>query len=514
MSGSGFGAKVAGGAAWSYAAHAIGRAAVLAGLAATAHVLTPREFGVFAMAMVAVNLLDVVKDFGLRPALVYLLGTDESWDVVDTAFVASLAMGAALAALMLALAGPTGAFYGDATVADLMQLLSVCFVAGSVHAVPDALLRHRLDFRRRFWPEVAAPLARYGVAIGLALAGYGAWSLAIGQVAGAVVPATLAVALVGWRPAWRFRPGVALKLVRFGGQLSVVDVLAALLYNLDYLLVGAFLGSTALGVYTVAYKLPEAALAGTAYVFSTVLLPAYVGLGDDRAQLRAAFVRAFHALGLLLVPAAVGLAVLAPVLVPALFGEQWAAAAPVVQLLAVASLLHAMVFTAGSVLVALGRPRAVILAQLASAAVLLPSLYLAAQASILAVGAVHILGAVVFGGAKLALVCRALALDWRDLAKVATPTVAAASVMGAALEAVRVLGSDRDDLAVAAVGVATAVVVYGAAISVLEASTVRQLTRAIVAGRGAPARHGAGAPAPSDHPPAARPEPSVAGRGR
>ena len=119
MTGSGFGARVAGGAAWSYAAHAIGRAAVLAGLAATAHVLTPHEFGVFAMAMVAVNLLDVVKDFGLRPALVYLLGTDESGDVVDTAFVASLALGAALTSLMLALAGPTGAFYGDATVTDL-----------------------------------------------------------------------------------------------------------------------------------------------------------------------------------------------------------------------------------------------------------------------------------------------------------------------------------------------------------------------------------------------------------
>jgi PST family polysaccharide transporter len=273
----------------------------------------------------------------------------------------------------------------------------------------------------------------------------------------------------------RFSVASARQLARFASQLSLIDVLAALIYNLDYLLVGYFLGSTALGLYSLAYKLPEAALIGTAYVFSTVLLPTYVRLSGDLAQLRAGFLRAFHYIGLVLAPVAAGISVLAPVLVPLLFGDEWRDAVPVVQLLAISAFVQGMLFTVGSVLVAAGRPRAVIGAQLASAATIIPGLYLAAQVSIVAVATVHIVGAVVFGVVKLALASRALALDWRELVRAVVPTGLAVGVMVLGIQAMWTLAAAWPDLVVAVVCVASGMFVYGAMVAVLLGGTVREI---------------------------------------
>jgi PST family polysaccharide transporter len=475
------GARVASATFWSYAAYAVGRGSGLVGLALVARLLSPHEFGIFAMAMVAINLLEVVKDFGLRPAVIYLLGTDEPGPVLDTAFYLSVGSGAALSALVLVLAVPAGAFFGDVAVTGLMQIIALYFTIAGIHAIPDAILRHRLDFRRRFWVEVSSPVARFGLAALFAVLGFGAWSLAIGQVAGIVAAATLAVVLAGWLPKLRFSKDSARKLARFASQLSLIDVLAAVIYNLDYLMVGYFLGSTALGLYSLAYKLPEAVLIGSAYVFSTVLLPTYVRLSNDLAELRAGFLRAFHYTGLGLAPAATGIAILAPLLVPLLFGDEWTDSVPAVRLLAVSAFLQGMLFTVGSVLVAAGRPRAVIVAQLASALTIVPGLYVAAQYSIVAVAVVHIAGALVFGVVKLALVCRALTLDWRQLVRAVAPTGLATAVMAFAIQGAWALTADWPDLMVTGVCVTTGAIVYGVMSAMLLGGTVRDLRQAAVA---------------------------------
>jgi lipopolysaccharide exporter len=475
------GARVANATLWSYAAHAVGRGSVLVGLAVVARLLSPHEVGVFGMAMVAVNLLEVVKDFGMRPAVIYLLGVDEPGPVLDTAFYLNVGTGAVLTALILVLAGPAGGFFGDAAVTGLMQIISLYFVIAGVHAIPDAILQHRLDFRRRFWVEVSSPVARHGLAATLAVAGFGAWSLAIGQVAGIIAATLLAVGLAGWRPGLRFSMASARKLARFAGQLSLVQVLAAMIYNLDYLMVGYFLGSTALGLYSLAYKLPEAALIGTAYVFSTVLLPTYVQLSGDLAQLRAGFLRAFHYIGLALAPVAAGIAVLAPVLVPLLFGDKWRDAVPVVQLLAISAFIQGMLFPVGSVLVAAGRPRAVIVAQLAAAATIIPGLYFAAQFSLVAVATVHIAGAVIFAVVKLVLASRALALDWRELVRAMVPTGFAVGAMATGIETVRTLVADWPELVALIVCVLVGVIVYGVMLVVLVSGTVREARQAVAA---------------------------------
>ncbi len=475
MEGSRLDARIAGVAFWSYAAHVAGRVIAFVGLAILARLLTPHDFGLFAMAMVAVSFFEVSRDFGLRRALIYFGRSDESEAVFDTGFGLTVAAGAILNGFMLLLAPLAGAFYGNAEVTTLMLVLSLYFLISGVGMVPDAILTQRLDFGQRFWPETGAPLARYAVAIILAVKGFGAWSLVGGQLVGITLGVVLSIVLSRWSPSFHFRAITARKLLRYASQISAVELLAALILNLDYLLIGRFLGSSELGIYTLAFKLPETAIVALANVSSTLLLPAYVQLKADQARLRAGFLQALHYLALILAPAGAGICVLAPVLVPLLFGDQWVAAVPVLQLLAVSSSVYGILFSTGPAFVAAGRPRLIFAAQTVWATILIPCLYVAAQWNIIVVAAVHVAGILVYAAVTLALISRLLAVDLRDLLDSVWPSLLATGLMVLALLALLPLLGGVSSAVLAVAGVVVGAGVYGAAVWVLDARAVRQL---------------------------------------
>lgn len=465
--------RIAGGVLWSHAAQAVGLLIVFAGLTALARVLTPHDFGLFAMAMTAVTFFEVMRDFGLRPALLYFGRDDGAEPVFDTGFVLAVGVGMALTTVLLLLAPLAGVFYDSPEVTTLMEALSVYFLIAGIGEVFDIVLRWRLDFRRRFWPEAGAPFARYSTAIILALQGYGVWSLVGGQLVGIALAVSLSVLLSGWRPGLRFRSATARKLLGYGWKMSAVQLLSGVILNLDYVLVGRFLGSSELGVYTLAFKLPDMAIVAMAYAFSNLLLPAYARVGDDPAKFRVSFLHALHYLTLTLGPVAAGLAVLAPLLVPWLFGDQWAAAIPVLQLLAIASFFRGVVFSAGAAFLAAGRPDLLLLAQAIWATVLSGGFYAAAQVDIIAVAAIQIPAVLIDVGVKFALACRLLALDWRDLLRTILPPSLAIVPMVLALVALLNLLAGLPPGFVVMAGVAIGATVYGLAVYILDPSAVQ-----------------------------------------
>jgi PST family polysaccharide transporter len=433
MSATSLGGQVARGAFWSYAAYGAGRGVTFVGLATLARLLGPDEFGLFGMAMVLVNLLEVSRDLGLQRALVFLGCAGDAERVRRTGLVLTVGVGLGLGGLVLLAAPLIGHFFGLTEVASLMRPLAVYFVIAGLGTVPDAILLQRLDFRRRFWPELGAPLVRYGVAIGLALGGSGAWALVAGQIAGVVTSVVLSVALCGWWPRVGFDRAIARSLLRFSWQASAVEITAAVLLNLDYLLVGRFLGSAALGLYTLAFRLPDTTLVAIANVSGRLFMPAFVRVKDDPVHLRESFVQALYYLAIVVIPAAAGLWVLAPLLVPLLFGPQWAESVPATRLLVLSSAVLAMLMPVGSLFLAVGRPRLILAAQAVYAAVLLPGLALGAQIDITMAALAHLIGALAYAAAKLTIACRVLGVDWRNMASATLPSVGAASLMALVL---------------------------------------------------------------------------------
>src|SRR5262245_6280136 len=258
--------RAASGAVWTYASYASGRLLVFAGLAVVARLLRPEDFGLFGMAAIGINLLEGTYDFGLRRGLIYFGGADRMPGLHHTGFALALGLGTAISGVLFALAPVAAAFFGDPRVTDLMHVLSVYFGIACLGVVPDALLQQRLAFDRRFWPSVAAPAGRYLIAIPLAAAGFGPWSLVWGQLIGVSLEVVLLFVLARWRPRVGWSRAAAGGLLNYSSQVSVLEWLAAIALNIDNLLVGHFLGGAMLGLYVLAFKLPDATIGAAGYV--------------------------------------------------------------------------------------------------------------------------------------------------------------------------------------------------------------------------------------------------------
>jgi glycosyltransferase involved in cell wall biosynthesis/O-antigen/teichoic acid export membrane protein len=468
------GARTASGAVWTYAAYASGRVLVFVGLAVVARLLRPEDVGLFGMAAVGISLLEGTYDFGLRRGLVYL-GGHRIPALLRTGFALALGLGLAISGLLFVLAPLAAMFFGDPRVMNLMQPLSLYFGIACLGVVPDALLQQRLAFDRRFWPSVAAPAGRYLIAIPLAAAGFGAWSLVWGQLIGVSLEVVLLFALSHWRPHLGWSRAAARRLIAYSSQVSVLEWLAALGLNLDYVLVGHFLGGAVLGLYVLAFKLPDTTIGAAGYVGSRVLLPAFVELGEHDLSVGNGLLQALRLMTLILVPLTAGLILLAPQIVLVAFGEQWTRVVPVVRLLAVSACLSGLLQSVGAALLAAGQPRKIIVAQAAWLAVLVPALYFAAQVSIVAVAAAHVIGMLVFASVKVALVPSALRVHALALGRAMAPSLCATAAMVLILVPFLRVAERLSPLCLLAAGFVLGTATYAAAVWIFDRSLIRQL---------------------------------------
>ena len=252
-----------------------------------------------------------------------------------------------------------------------------------------------------------------------------------------------------------------------------MEWIAAIALNLDYVLVGHFLGGASLGLYALAFKLPDTTLGAAGFVGSRVLLPAFMSL--DRQRLGIAVLQALRWLTMLLAPAGAGLFVLAPVVVPLVFGEMWSEAVPVVQLLALSSCLNGLLQTVGAGFVAAGQPRKIIAAQVVWLALLVPSLYVTAQISIVAVACAHVLGMFVFGGVKLAFARSTLGLGALQVGRAAAPGLLATGAMVLVLVPMLRSAAPLPPLEVAAMGIGLGIATYVMALRILDPRAMHQV---------------------------------------
>lgn len=341
------------GTLWNYATYYSGRLLVFLSTIILARLLTEEDFGVAAYALVAISFLDVMNDFGIGPALIF---HHEKPETADTAFWLGLAIGFGLFVVSWFGAVLVGDFFHDPRAVPITRVLALTFPISAFGNVHDALLRKRLHFKKRFIPDLAQAIGKGIISIVLALLGFGAWSLVLGQLAGKFVTVIAYWIVLPWRPAFRFVRQEARALLSFGMNIVWVNLLGILLLNIDYLFVGRFLGAAALGVYTLAFRIPDLVIMQFCNVIAQVVFPVFARMRDDAAALRRGFITTTSYVALITVPLGLGIALCAQPFVLAFFTDRWVDAIPVMRAIAIYALLLSLTYNAGDVYKAQGHP--------------------------------------------------------------------------------------------------------------------------------------------------------------
>ncbi len=296
------------GMAWAYGSYVGGRILVLISTAVLARLLTPEDFGLVALAITLMAFLDGVVDLGFSTALV-IQREDELEDWAETVFVGSVAIGFVLTCVVVALSPLGASFFGAPELVGIASALGCNFFLRTLGSTHYAIAQKRMDFRARTSAESADVLIRGLVGIGLAVAGFGAWSLVIGYLVGTVAMNVTLWRMVPWRPRLRPQRAHLRELSGFGGTISAVSVAATFIAHVDYLFVGRVLGASALGLYTLGFRLPELIVLNISLVASQVLFPAFSSMAPE--DLGRAFRISLRYTLMLSLPLAVGLIVLA-----------------------------------------------------------------------------------------------------------------------------------------------------------------------------------------------------------
>lgn len=331
---------VVGGMIWKMTSQVVGQFGRMIVAVLLARLLAPRDFGLANMVLVFSSLVLVFSDLALGAAIVQRKMLSE----LDraTAFWTSIGAGTVFMLLLMALSGPIAAFYGEDEVQPLLLVLSTTFLISSIATTHEALLVREMEFRAVELRTMIGMLCGAAAGVVVALQGGGPWAIIAQQVTTAVVTTTLLVIRSPWRAGLAFSRASLRDMGGFSGFVLGHRLLYYVHRNADNLLIGRFVGAAALGAYALAYNVILIPFSRLATPVQQVLFPAFSRLQDQPERIAALWIRTTRLVGALSIPALCGLVVVAPDLVPVVFGDKWDAVVPLIQVLAWVGLLQSL----------------------------------------------------------------------------------------------------------------------------------------------------------------------------
>lgn len=345
--------RVEGGLRWSVVRQITTLLIGTVGVLAYTRFLQPEDLGAVAIASLVYSGLLLLVQVPIRDAVVYFQDEEEAHG--SAAFWLLLIFSALAVALVMVVAVPLGQFYQSAEAAALTRAIAVAFFLDAMAVVPAALLLKHFRFALHEVLQTVYAVVLLVGWVGLAAMGWGAWSLVLPQIAGALFWAAAVWMAAGFRP--RLRPGRRSyrNIMRFSRNLIGSNLAIYLRANVDQAAVGT-LGESALGWYSFGESQSAFAVLGVGIPVAQVALPAMAEVRERIAHLRGIYLEMLRLAATLSTPMQIGALIVADLGILVLFGEQWLGAVPVFRAYLTFRLIHTLLAISDSVTSAVGRP--------------------------------------------------------------------------------------------------------------------------------------------------------------
>lgn len=319
-------------------------------------ILVPEAFGLLAMMLVVTGFVGLLGQMGLSEAIIQR--PDPTHIELSSLYWLNIALGGLLYATLQLTTPLIAALYSTPELEKLLPWVALSFLISPWGIQFKALLQKRLHFKPLAIIEILAAVVGMLLAVGLAWQGYGVWSLVWGQLAQSAVTA-LSLVLVGRQ--WHMLPGfyfnyTAVKpYLSFGLHLLGANILNYFNTRIDQLVVGALLGSQALGYYSMAFNLVLKPVSSINPVLTQVAFPVLAKVRSDKVRLKRGYFKMLNLLTSINAPVLMGVASVAPLLISVVLGDQWLPIVPLIQVLALFSLIRSTGNAGGSLILACGR---------------------------------------------------------------------------------------------------------------------------------------------------------------
>ncbi|MEU1971722.1 lipopolysaccharide biosynthesis protein [Microbacterium sp. NPDC019599] len=314
----------------------------LAGIVLLARLLSPTDYGVTAMVLAIIGVGEILRDFGLSSAAIQAktLSVGQRTNL----FWINVGIGAVLTTIVAALAVPIADFYGDPRLLGVTLALAPTFLFNGIATQFRADLNRRFRFGQLAGVEIFAQACALGIALMLALWGWGYWALVAQQVIQAFLQVVILPFLARWLPGLPRRGEPMRSLLTFGGGLVTAQLLVYASRNVDSLVIGRMFGAQSLGYYNRAFQLMLLPLNQVNAPSTRVALPTLARL-QDQPKRYAEFILFGQTILLNLVSLILAFSIAqAPAVISISLGPQWAPSVPIFQVLAIAGFFQAAAY--------------------------------------------------------------------------------------------------------------------------------------------------------------------------
>lgn len=407
-----------------------------------ARLLTPEDFGLISLVTIYIALANVFVEGGFAQAIIQREDIEELH--YDTAFWTSLGVGSLLTVITY-LFGPSAFDYlfDEPALRPIVQVTSILFTITALRSVQQSILTRRLQFKQLALRRAAGTLIGGVVAIFLAFADFGAWSLVALHLITAIVSVFVLWLASDWRPHLNFSLRCFHDLFSFGVHIAGRQLLAFFNRRGLNLLIGLFLGVSALGYYVLANRIVLAASDLITTSIQSVAFPAFSRLQKNPQKLASAFYQAVHFTGLVTFPMFLWLTSTAAVLIPVLLGAKWEPSVPVLQILCFVGILHSVARYSHSVMLACGKANWSLYIGALQTVGYIIGFFIAVEQGIAAVALVYVAVGYLMAPLELAAIRRLTAISYPGFLKQLLPAAIASTIMLVGIFLAKELMQDR-----------------------------------------------------------------------
>ena len=317
--------------------------------------LDPGDFGLIALATSFTGTIDALSNLSVHEAIIRERAPDRA--MYDTAFTMNLIRGVLTTLLIAGAAQPVAAFFREPRLVPVMLVLALANLVGALESIATANFMRDFAFDREFRLWSVPRVVQVAAAVGFAVLFHSYWALAFGIMTGRLTRTALSYVMAPFRPrltlaAWR-------RITGFTGWSWAIMLVQAFGGRIDTAVVGRLFTPAQVGVYGVGGEIATLPTGELVAPLCRACFPAFSELRNTGQGVAATFLRLLGATTLIVLPAGVGVAAVADPLVRLAFGERWAAAIPMIQILGVAGTLGIVSNLSGTLLSAFGMLRAI-----------------------------------------------------------------------------------------------------------------------------------------------------------
>jgi O-antigen/teichoic acid export membrane protein len=334
--------------------HLLGTMVNVVTLLVLALLLDAGDFGIIAIGLVVLNALNQISDMGITSALVQK--QDGSARALSTGLALRMMFSlGAFAAIVLSVPYWASVF-GGREVVDVVRVMSLIIIITSFSFGPMVRLTLKLDFRKISIAQAYQNLSYAGLALTLLFLGWGYWAVVWGHVMSWVVWVAILYAYAPVPMRMSFDREKASGMLSYGKHVFAAALVIFAITNLPLVFVGAVFGLAVLGFYDMANKWGTIAATQLTLVVNKVMFPTYAKIREEKAMLRAAYLKTMHYVSVLSVPMAVGLMAVAPEFIRYVITDKWEPSYWPLMILCLFGLMRSLSANSGSVFKAVGRP--------------------------------------------------------------------------------------------------------------------------------------------------------------